>query len=247
MKSILRYAPILIVLLAWEGTTRAGILSTAILPHLSDVLSAFGDMLRTGELASNVGRSLARAMAGLSAAIVVGTALGLLMASLRPVRLFVNPLVQIFYPLPKSALIPVVMVWFGLGDMSKISLIFLGCLLPVIVTSYNGARGVNEFLVWSAASLGASRADVIRQIILPGAMPEVLNGIRMALAFAFILMVSSELVIAKDGIGHLISRLGNGGAYPAMFAAIGTVAAVGFLADRLFGMFERHALRWRGA
>ena len=104
---------------------------------------------------------------------------------------------------------------------------------------------VDEVLVWSAASLGASRTEILRQIIFPAAMPEILNGFRTALAFSFILMVSSEFVIAKDGVGFLISTLGDGGAYPAMFAVILTVAGIGFAADRLFGALIRHVLRWR--
>jgi NitT/TauT family transport system permease protein len=165
----------------------------------------------------------------------------------RPIRLLVNPLVQIFYPMPKSALIPVVMVWFGLGDLSKIVLIFLGCILPVVVSTYNGARGVDHVLVWSAASLGASRRQILTEIVLPAAMPDILGGIRTALAFSFILMVSSEFILAKDGIGYLIATLGDGGSYAAMFACIFTVAGVGFGADRLFGLLMRRTLRWREA
>jgi ABC-type nitrate/sulfonate/bicarbonate transport system permease component len=138
-----------------------------------------------------------------------------------------------------------VMIWFGLGDSSKIFLIFLGCLLPVIVSTYNGARGVNHFLRWSAASLGATKWEVLREVVIPAAMPDILAGCRTALAFSFILMVSSEFVIAKDGVGFLISSLGDSGTYPAMFAVIFTVAAAGFAADRLYAAFARNQLRWR--
>jgi ABC-type nitrate/sulfonate/bicarbonate transport system permease component len=196
-------------------------------------------------LAFNAGRSLGRAFVGLAAATAFGIVAGLLMATIRPVRLLVNPLVQVFYPMPKSALIPVVMVWFGLGDLSKVVLIFLGCILPVVVSTYNGARGVDHVLVWSAASLGASRRAILTEIVLPAAMPEIFNGMRTALAFSFILMVSSEFILAKDGIGYLIATLGDGGAYAAMFACILTVAGVGFGADRLFGLVIRRVLRWR--
>ena len=242
---ILRYVPILVLLAAWEASTTFGLVSTQMLPHLSSVAAAFWAMLQSGDLVVHAVRSLTRAAAGLGAAVAVGVAVGLLMATIPPFRLVANPIVQVFYPMPKSALIPVVMIWFGLGDMSKIVLIFLGCLLPVVVSSYNGARGVNPFLLWSAASLGAPRHAILRDVVLPAAMPEILNGIRTALAFSFILMVSSEFVIAKDGVGYLISSLGDGGAYPAMFAVILTVATAGFAADRLFGAFVRHQLRWR--
>jgi ABC-type nitrate/sulfonate/bicarbonate transport system permease component len=242
---LLRYVPILIVFALWEATTRYGLVSKLLVPDLASIGTAFWQLLASGELLFNAGRSLVRAFAGLAAATAFGVVAGLLMATIRPVRLLVNPLVQVFYPMPKSALIPVVMVWFGLGDMSKIVLIFLGCILPIVVSTYNGARGVDHVLVWSAASLGASRRAILTEIVLPSAMPEILNGMRTALAFSFILMVSSEFIMAKDGIGYLIATLGDGGAYAAMFACIFTVAGVGFSADRVFGLLIRRTLRWR--
>ena len=112
-----------------------------------------------------------------------------------------------------------------------------------------GARfgAINPFLLWSASSFGASRAAVMREVVLPAAMPDILNGCRTALAFSFILMVSSEFVIATDGVGYMISSLGDGGLYPAMFAAIFFVAAIGFAADRLYAALVRKLLRWREA
>lgn len=247
VNTAIRFSPLLLLCALWEVLSRSGIISQQMLPGLGEIGAAFMKMLTEGDLLYNTGRSISRAATGLGSAVVVGILAGLLMASFRPVRLLVNPIVQLFYPMPKSALIPVVMIWLGLGDSSKILLIFLGCLLPVIVGTYNGARGVNPFLIWSAASLGASRIEVLREVVVPAAMPEILNGCRTALAFSFILMVSSELVIATDGVGYMISSLGDGGLYPAMFAAIFFVAAIGFAADRAYAAFARWMLAWREA
>ncbi|MGV6876502.1 ABC transporter permease [Pseudochelatococcus sp. B33] len=244
-RPVLRYAPLVILLALWELVGATGLVSRQMVPGLGEIFGAFLSLLIDGDLLYNTMRSVGRAGAGLLAAVVLGIVAGLLMASFRPVRLLINPIVQIFYPMPKSALIPVVMIWLGLGDSSKILLIFLGCLLPVVVGSYNGARGINPFLVWSARSLGASRFDVLHEIVLPGAMPEILNGCRTALAFSFILMVSSEFLIATDGVGYMISSLGDGGIYPAMFAVIFFVAGIGFLADRVYAAFARRQLIWR--
>ncbi len=240
-----RYLPVLIMLALWELAGRSGLVSQQMLPGIGAIASAFLDLLSSGELIMNAWRSLSRAAAGLGLAVMIGMTVGLLMATRPLFRTLINPLVRILYPMPKSALIPLVMIWFGLGDASKIFLIFLGCLLPVIVSAYNGARGVNPFLIWSATSLGASQDEVLREIILPAALPDILAGCRTALAFSFILMVSSEFVIAKDGLGFLIGSLGDGGNYPAMFAVILTVAGTGFVADRLFGSFVSHRLRWK--
>ena len=149
------------------------------------------------------------------------------MAWWRPVNAALGPLVEMFYPMPKSALIPVTVLWLGFGDGSKILLIFLGCMLPVTIGAFNGARGSDQALVWSARSMGASRMRMLWDVVVPSALPEMLNGIRTALALAFILLVSSELIVAREGLGYLIGYLGANGTYDAMFAVVLTVALPG--------------------
>jgi NitT/TauT family transport system permease protein len=151
----------------------------------------------------------------------------------------------VLYPLPRSALIPVMILWFGLGAASKIAAVFLGCLLPVVIGAFNGARGVEQVLIWSALAAGAKRHQVLWEVVLPAAMPEILAGIRNALALSFILLVAAELLISQRGMGYLISSYGEGGAYDAMFAGVLTVSAVGFFADRLYLLLMGWALRWR--
>jgi len=155
------------------------------------------------------------------------------------------PLVEIFYPLPKSALIPVTVIWLGFGDGSKILLIFLGCMLPVTVGAFNGARSSEQVLVWSARSMGANKLRMLWDVVVPSAMPELLNGIRTALALSFILLVSSELIVAQKGFGHLIGFLGANGSYDAMYAVVLTVAFLGFAADRIYLLILKRAMAWR--
>src|SRR6202008_354931 len=209
------------------------------------VLVAFIDLVRDGDLVTNGAVSLYRGGAGLGLAIVIGAVLGIVMAWWRPVRVAIEPLVEIFYPVPKSALIPVTALWLGLGDGSKILLIFLGCMLPVTLGAFNGARGSDRVLVWSARSMGASRLRMLWDVVLPSAMPELLNGIRTALALAFILLVSSELIVAQKGFGYLIGFLGASGSYEGMYAVVFTVAFLGFAADRIYQMFVHRVLLWR--
>jgi ABC-type nitrate/sulfonate/bicarbonate transport system permease component len=161
------------------------------------------------------------------------------------VNVLVAPIVEIFYPLPKSALIPVTVIWLGFGDSSKILLIFLGCMLPVTIGAFNGARASEQVLVWSARSMGASRLRMLWDVVVPGAMPELLNGVRTALALSFILLVSSELIVAQKGFGYLIGYLGANGSYDAMYAVVLTVAFLGFAADRLYLAITKRTLAWR--
>jgi ABC-type nitrate/sulfonate/bicarbonate transport system permease component len=246
MKALfLRYLPLLILAAAWEIAARTGIVSTLALPPLSAVMAAWIDLMRDGELVTNGAASLWRAGAGLLLAIAIGAALGIVMAWWRPVHVLLGPLVEMFYPMPKSALIPVTVLWLGFGNGSKILLIFLGCMLPVTVGAFNGARSSEQVLVWSARSMGANRLRMLWDVVVPSALPELLNGIRTALALSFILLVSSELIAAREGLGHLIGFFGASGSYDAMFAVVLTVALLGFIADRSYLLLVQRMLRWQ--
>src|SRR5208337_3306957 len=215
------------------------------LPPLDKVAVAWVDLIRDGELLDNGVASIYRGFAGLLLAVIVGGGLGVVMARSRLLDMFVNPLVELFYPLPKSALIPVTVLWLGFGNGSKILLIFLGCMLPVTLGAFNGARSSEQALVWSARSMGANRLRMLWDVVVPSALPELLNGVRTALALSFILLVSSELIAAQHGLGYLIGFLGASGSYDAMFAVVLTVALLGFFADRIYLLLARGMLRWQ--
>jgi len=244
-RALLRYLPLVLIALLWEAASRLGLVSSLALPPLSNVIEAWIDLIRSGELFTNGLSSIYRGAAGLLLAIVIGAALGIFMAWWRPLNVVLSPLVELFYPMPKSALIPVTVSWLGFGDGSKILLIFLGCMLPVTVGAFNGARSSEQVLVWSARSMGASRMRMLWDVVVPSAMPELLNGIRTALALSFILLVSSELIVARQGFGYLIGSLGANGSYEAMFAVVLTVAFLGFAADRAYQLVMQRLLRWR--
>jgi ABC-type nitrate/sulfonate/bicarbonate transport system permease component len=245
MRTVWRYLPLLLLALAWEAAARLNVVDTLALPPLSKVAVAWVDLFRGGELVDNGAASLYRGAVGLALAVVVGGGLGMAMARLRLLDLFLNPLVEVFYPLPKSALIPVTVLWLGFGDGSKILLIFLGCMIPVTIGAYNGARGSDHALVWSARSMGAGRMRTMWDVVMPSALPELLNGIRTALALAFILLVSSELIVSQKGFGYLIGYLGATGSYEGMYAVVLTVAFLGFAADRVYQLLMQWLLQWR--
>jgi NitT/TauT family transport system permease protein len=245
MRTLWRYSPLLLLAIAWELAARLHLVSSDALPPLSGVVAAWIDMIKDGELVSNGASSLYRAATGLVLAMLIGATLGIVMAWWKTANVLLGPLVEIFYPLPKSALIPVTVIWLGYGDGSKILLIFLGCMLPVTIGAFNGARSSEQVLVWSARSMGASRMRMLWDVVLPSAMPELLNGIRTALALSFILLVSSELIAARQGFGYLIGFLGANGSYDAMYAVVLTVAFLGFAADRVYLVITRRTLAWR--
>jgi NitT/TauT family transport system permease protein len=240
-----RYVPILLLAMAWEAASRTGLVPISALPALDTVATAWWDLAVSGDLWTNGVASISRGAAGLALAVGCGSLIGILMAWYQPIRIVANPIVQFFYPMPKSALIPVMVLWLGFGDASKVVTIFIGCLLPITLSAFNGARGTEQVLIWSARSLGASRWRVLWEVVLPSALPELLSGIRTALALSFVLLVASELIVARQGLGYMIGWLGDGGAYDAMFAVVLTVALLGFAADRLYLMLVRRVLAWR--
>jgi ABC-type nitrate/sulfonate/bicarbonate transport system permease component len=245
VNALVRFLPLLLLALLWEAASRLEWVSSSALPPLSGVAAAWIEMVRSGELVTNGLASIWRAGAGLALSIAVGATFGIAMAWWRPVNVLLNPLVELFYPVPKSALIPVTVIWLGFGDGSKILLIFLGCMIPVTIGAFNGARSSDQALVWSARSMGASRLRMLWDVVVPSALPELLNGIRTALALAFILLVSSELIVARQGFGYLIGFLGANGSYDAMYAVVLTVAFLGFAADRVYQTFMQWMLQWR--
>jgi len=245
--ALLRYLPLVLLAVAWEVVSRLGLVSSSALPSLSDVVRAWVELVKDGELITNGLSSLYRAAAGLALSVAVGSVLGIFMAWWKPVNVLMSPIVEIFYPLPKSALIPVTVIWLGFGDGSKILLIFLGCMLPVTIGAFNGARSSEQVLVWSARCMGASRLRTLWDVVLPSATPELLNGIRTSLALSFILLVSSELIVAQKGFGFLIGFLGANGNYDAMYAVVLTVAFLGFAADRIYLLITERALAWRAS
>lgn len=246
-KRLVRYSPLLLLAVLWQVVSYFELVSSSALPSLFSVIAAWFDMARTGELLTNASASLLRGGAGFVLAVVFGSALGIAMAWWKPVNAVIGPLAEAFYPMPKTALIPVTVIWLGFGNSSKILLIFLGCLLPVMLGAFNGARSSEQVLVWSARSMGASRLRVLRDVVLPSAMPELLNGIRTSLALTFILIVTSEQIAAREGLGNLIGYLGANGSYAAMYAVVLTVAFLGFAADRIYQFIMRRTLMWQEA
>jgi ABC-type nitrate/sulfonate/bicarbonate transport system permease component len=249
MKALLRYSPLLMLAAGWELVARLAawleLASSDALPPLTTIMAAWIDLVRDGDLLTNGFASLWRGAAGLALAIVIGGVLGVLMARWKAVNVIFGPLVEVFYPVPKTALIPVTIIWLGLGNGSKILLIVLGCMIPVTIGAFNGARSAEQALIWSARSMGADRVRTLWDVVVPSALPELLNGIRTALALAFILMVSSELLTAQNGFGYLIGALGDNGNYDSMYAVVLTVALLGFAADRLYQMLMDRMLIWR--
>ena len=197
-----------------------------------------------GEIFPHTAASFFRAGTGFFLAVIVGIALGLTMARVRAVQRAVEPILLSIYPVPKPALIPLFMVWLGIGDLSKITVIALSCLVPVVISAFNGARAVDDILFWSARARGTAEHRLLWRVVLPAALPQIATGVRTAIAIALIVMVSSEFISAEHGLGYLIFTYGGVGSDDAMLAVVLYLTAIGFLIDRVYVAGLRRLMAW---
>lgn len=195
----------------------------------------FAALLISGDLLIHARDSLYRSLAGFGLGALFGVALGLLSGVCRPVERFFDPLISLSNPVPKIAVLPVLIVWFGISDTSKIVLIMISCFYPCFIAALYGVRGVDPLWVWAARNMGASRRQVFFKVVVPGAAPQVFTGLRVALALAFILMFSSEMIGSSNrtGLGFLILSADASGRFDRIFAAVLAIAILGFASDRL--------------
>jgi NitT/TauT family transport system permease protein len=236
--------PLLLVAALWQAASMSGLLPSAVLPSFSAVITSLVSLVTSGEIFPHTAASFLRAGAGFFIAVICGITLGLLMARLRPVQRAVEPILLLIYPVPKPALIPLFMVWLGIGDASKITVIALSCLLPIVVSTFNGARSVDEMLLWSARARGTPEHRLLWRVVLPAALPQVATGVRTAIAIAIIVMVSSEFISSEHGLGYLIFTYGGVGADDAMLAVVLYLTVIGYLLDRSYVAGLRRLMAW---
>ncbi|HWM82387.1 MAG TPA: ABC transporter permease [Pseudolabrys sp.] len=236
--------PLVIFVVLWHLLSNSGLIDKAFLPEPSEVFAALLDLLRGPQVVENLAITLFRSFTGLLLGAVAGVWIGLFMARSEVFRAYVTPIVGGTYSLPKSALIPLFILWFGIGSVTAICAVFLACLLPMIVNTYHGVSTTPKVLVWSAEAMGYSQRQMLTRIFLPHAMPDIMTGLRIALGFSFVLAISSEMIAATSGIGKLIFMYGENGAYSYMFAAIACIVAAAFLSDRIMLWITRICLVW---
>jgi NitT/TauT family transport system permease protein len=167
-----------------------------------------------------------------------------MMGRSRAVASFFNPLLMVIYPVPKAALMPIIMLWLGVGDLSKTLVIFLGVSLPVIYHSFEGAKSVEEKMLWSGAAMGLSAAERMALIVLPAALPEILTGCRTGLVLALITMVTSEMIARQSGVGNILFNALDMGEYDMVFAMIIIIGAMGICLDAMFETLRARLVKW---
>ena len=243
MKTAGKTALVLGLLALWQIAAASG--APAYLLGPAEIARSFVAALGTRELYGHIAASLGRALPGFFVGAFTGTALGLLAGARRGFDETVSPLVFLSYPVPKIVLLPLFMLWFGIGDLSKVLIIALACFYPLYINAYYGARATPRILVWSARNMGASGAQIFRRVVLPAALPYLFAGLRVALALSFIVMFAAEMINARSGLGHLIRDSEASLRFDLMYVALVSIAILGYAGDRLLRLVRGRALAWQ--
>jgi NitT/TauT family transport system permease protein len=230
------------LLAAWEIGARA--LGIDGLPPASQAFGQIPAILGDPESLLNIADSLRRMLIGFALALCAAIPVGLTMGRSRQVAAFFNPLLMVIYPVPKAALMPIIMLWLGVGDASKTLVIFLGVSLPVIYHSYQGGRAVEEKVLWSAAAMGMGAPERLFRIVLPAALPEILVGCRTGLVLALITMVTSEMIARQTGVGNILFNALDMAQYDTVYAMIVVIGILGFLLDFVFERLRVRLVGW---
>ena len=239
-----RSISIVLLLVAWEALARSGRVTPFMLPPLSAVVARICADAVAGHLAHDLGLTLYRAMAGFFIAAAGGIALGAAMSRLRPVRWFFDPLISVGFPMPKIAFLPIDMLWLGIYDVSKISMVVFDAIFPVVTATLAGLAAVDKELIWSARNMGAREHELMWQVALPAALPQVLTGLQVALPIALIVEIVVEMAMGGYGLGAAMMSASRFADSRGVFAGIVEIAIVGYVLIKGMGLLRRRLLVW---
>jgi ABC-type nitrate/sulfonate/bicarbonate transport system permease component len=236
--------PILLLAAAWEAFARLGAVTPFMLPPLSAVLARVATDAAAGDLFLNAGLTLYRALAGFLIAAVAGVALGLAMTRSTLARWFFDPVISVGFPMPKIAFLPIVILWLGFFDVSKIAMVALDAIFPVVTATIAGMQGVERELIWSARNMGAGARELMWQVLLPAALPQILTGLQVALPLSLIVAVVAEMAMGGYGLGGAMMTASRFADSRGVFAGILEIGVVGFGLVKAMSLLRRRLLAW---
>jgi ABC-type nitrate/sulfonate/bicarbonate transport system permease component len=239
-----RVVSVVALLAAWELVARSGVVTPFQLPALSKVLERIWDDALSGDLALNTAVTLYRAMFGFVIAAIGGVALGLAMSRNALTRWFFDPIISVGFPMPKIAFLPVVMLWLGVFDVSKITMIVFDAIFPVVAATIIAIQGVERELIWSARNMGAGERELLWQVVLPAALPTIMTGLQVALPLSLIVAVVTEMLMGGYGLGGAMMTASRFANSVGVFAGIVEIAVVGYALVKIMTLTRRRLLIW---
>ena len=235
------------LLLIWEIAARAGAIDTRFFPAPSSVFALLIEMLKSGELLTHTWASLQRLFWGIIFGGIPALVLGIVMGLNRTIRALVDPIIAATYPIPKSSILPLALLIFGLGESSKIFMVAIGVFYPIAMNAMAGVREINKVYLDVGHNFKASRWDVFRTIALPGAMPMIMTGVKLGIGIGLILIAIAEMIGAKSGLGFLIWSAWETFAVEQMYVGLFMLALIGFILTVALNELERIIIPWKSA
>jgi ABC-type nitrate/sulfonate/bicarbonate transport system permease component len=229
----------------WEAGSRTGVISDLVLPAPSEAFEAFRQLIDSGLLWKHLSASLQRLTVGWLLGTFFGMTVGLAIGLFSVARAGLSPLVSAIFPIPKIALLPLFIIWFGIGEGSKVATILFGTFFPTVITTYSGVDNVDRTLIRMGQSFGLTWSSIVRKIIIPGAMPAILSGARISGSIAIILLVAAEMIGAEFGIGAYILLAGSLMATDQLIAGVAMLSVMGLSFAWIISRAERYFLKWR--
>ena len=228
-----------VLLVIWEVICRSGVVSALFLPSPTGILSALVDMLAGGEIATSLAASLYRIVLGFVLGSVIGLAVGLFTGTSALIDRIGTPIVNALYPIPKIALLPLFILWLGIGELSKVTIIALGVFFPVAMNTYSGVKNVDPLLIFNA-----TRWMTLQKVVLPAALPMIFAGLRLAAGTSLLLLVAAEMIAAQEGIGALILHYGDLMITDRLMAGVIVLSLLGLVFNLLLQWAENRAIPW---
>jgi NitT/TauT family transport system permease protein len=242
---ILRALALVGLVVCWELFTRIGWVPALFLPSPVGVLQELVEMIRSGELLVHLGASLQRLLLGFAAGAGIGVVVGITVGFFSVAEAVGTPLIAATFPIPKIALLPLLILWLGIGEASKVAVIGLGVFFPMAINTYTGVRQADALLIRAAVSFGAGRWSVIRKVILPSALPMVFAGLKLGAGTALLLLVAAEMIAVESGIGFLVLHAANLMATTKLMVGIVLLSLLGVLSHWSLAWLERIVIPWR--
>ena len=242
----LELSAVALLLAGWELLARSGAVTPFMLPPLSAVLGRMAHDLASGRLLLDAALTLYRALLGFAIAGLLGTAIGIAMGRSRRAHFILDPFVSLFYPMPKIAFLPVIILWLGFFDVSKVAMVTLDAIFPVIGAAFVAVQGVEKELVWSARACGAGKREILWQTVLPASLPQIMTGLQVALPIALVVEAVCEMMMGGAGIGGAMMMAARFADSRGTFAGLVELALLGFVMVRLMASLRRRLLHWHG-
>jgi ABC-type nitrate/sulfonate/bicarbonate transport system permease component len=248
--ALLRSVSIALFFVIWAAFSFANakylkLFNAVLMPGPLDVLRTGVELTKSGELQNDILASMSRVLQGFAIAAFLGVGLGMAVGRSRLLENLIDPMLELLRPIPPLAFLPMMVLWFGIGEASKIAFIAYAAFFPIFTTTLEGIKYVDPLLLRAASSLGASQRDLFRYVVLPAAMPGIITGLRLGFGLSFFVIVAAEFIASDSGLGYLINDARTFFLVSQMLLGAAVIGLIGFIFNRLLRLLEARLLRWR--